>query len=138
MKSKGGRGGRRGKGSPHKQQQTKRPSNNEPGTPSSEASNSKRPKQVGNQQSIMKYISTDAGSYSGTNESVLVAREEAMQEQQQDDEDIMVIDEVPPLSPPKVSCATSEAVLTELPSEQQQESPSMARPTSDQAAEEDS
>jgi hypothetical protein len=58
---------------------------------------------VGNQQSIVKYVSTDVGSYSGTNESVLVARVEAMQEQQQDDDDIMVIDEVPPLSPQKDS-----------------------------------
>jgi hypothetical protein len=67
----------------------------------------------------------------------------------------MVIDEVPPLSPLKDSRATSEALLTELPSEQQRESPSstqisaqaskklsltpmVARPTSDQAAEEES
>jgi hypothetical protein len=84
-----------------------------------------------------------------------VAREEAMKEQQHDDDDIMVIDEVPPLSPPKVSRATSEAGLTELPSKQQQASPSsnqisaqaskklsitpmVACPSSDQAAEEDS
>jgi hypothetical protein len=74
MKSKGGRGGGRGgKGSPHNQQETKRPSNNEPGTPSSKASDSKRPKQVGNQQSIVKYVSTEAGSSSGSNAIVPVA-----------------------------------------------------------------
>jgi hypothetical protein len=110
---------------------------------------------VGNQQSIVKYVSTDAGSSSGTNAIIPVAREEAMKEQQQDDDDIMVIDEVPPLSPLKVFRATSEAVLTELPSDQQQDSPSrtqisaqpskklsikpmVACPTSNQAAEEDS
>jgi hypothetical protein len=156
MKSKGGRGGQGGKSSPHKQQQTKRPSNNDPGTPTSKASESKRPKQVVNQHSIVKYVSTDVGSSSsGTNAIVPVADSALRKEQQQDDDDIMVIEEVPPLSPPKVSRATSEAVLTELPSECQQESPSstqisaqaskklsmtpmVARPTSDQAAEEES
>jgi hypothetical protein len=44
----------------------------------------------------------------------------------------MVIDDAPPLSPPKVSRATSEEVLTDPRSEQQQELPS-STPTSAQA-----
>jgi hypothetical protein len=127
MRSKGGWG----KGSPHKQhkqQQTKRPSNNDPGTPTSKASDSKRPKQVGNQQSIVQYVSTDTGSSSGTNEIVSVASQEARKEHQQDEDTIMVIDEVPPLSPPKVTRATSEEVLTDPHSKQQQELASSPRP----------
>jgi hypothetical protein len=42
-----------------------------------------------------------------------VANPEARKEHQQDEDAIMVIDEVPPLSPPKVSRATSEEVLTD-------------------------
>jgi hypothetical protein len=72
----------------------------------------------------MKYVSTEAGSCSGTNEIVLVASQEARKEPQQDDDAIMVIEDVPPLSPSKVTRATSEEVLNDPPSEQQQESPS--------------
>jgi hypothetical protein len=73
---------------------------------------------VGNQQSVVKYVSTDnAGSSSGTNEIVPVASQEARKEHQQDEDAIMVNDEVPPFSPPKVTHATSEEVLTDPPSE---------------------
>jgi hypothetical protein len=93
---------------------------------------SKRPKQVGNQQSIVKYVSTDAGPSSGTNAIVPVTITEARKEQQQDEDAIMVIEEAPSLSPSKVTHATSEEVLNDPPSDKQQESPSSI-PTSAQA-----
>jgi hypothetical protein len=90
---------------------------------------------VGNQQSIVKYVSTEAGSSSGSssgpNEIVLVASQEARKEQQQDEDAIMGIKDATLLSPPKVTGATSEEVLNAPSSEQQQESPSSI-PTSAQ------